>query len=1171
MRGGDDAPSENRVSMASDERGELEEGDRDGGVSPWPPLALPAAMLAAGILIDRHFSPMEARASACLAAACALLAIVFRARLRVQHGFLLLCFLFLGAAWHHVRWSDLPPRDLARSIDETPRPTWLRGVLADRTIYHPPEGGRELQDEGYTSSVLVVTGLCDGQDWHEFTGRAHLVIGGDRTDLRAGDPIWAAGMLSAITGPTNPGESDRRDRFRADGIRLRMSVADSISVGPGPERSAFTWTRWLGRARAWCHDRLGDALGTTVTPLASALLLGRREAIDPDVNDAFARTGTTHLLAISGLHLQAMALIIGGACLLAGAGHRTTHAVILMGTLSYATLVGWMPSVARSATMTCLFCLSCLLNRPSPVGNLMAAALIATLALNPSDLFDVGCQLSFLSVSALIWAVPWALGRAEAREHPLDRVERLYWPRWRRVVHGLARAVGACLVASAIVWLVTWPLVALRFHLVSPIGIILNFPLIPITSLALGLCTLTLALSSAWLPLAAPFAWACRGLLEMSQWFVMNGERVPFGHFFVPGPPVAWVLGFYGLLAVLAMALSVRWRRVGWAWGAMFAWVVGLGVVWLRTTGPAHPEVETFDVGHGLATLIHAPSGRAYLYDCGRMHDPQVGRRVIAPALWERGITRIDGLFLSHPDADHVNGLPDVLDRFHVRAVMVPPAFLTSDDLAIQALMADIQRRGVPVRVLQTGDRIPLDEGLVATVLNPCPGGLLDAPDNDQSVVLDLDHRGRHLLLTGDVDGYGQDDLVLGPRPPIDVMFAPHHGGRTANPPRLYDWAQPAVVVVSQRRPRASSTDPLEMLARRGTRLHRTWADGAVRVVGGPDGWRIGGPPVSEAAEKPPDFPWALALVLVLAGLLAGLAVGASVLAVEIGAWFLVRPGDAGPHANEPPPWETITATAPDGTRLAGSWRSPVTSAGGTVVLLHGLAEDRSALLGRAEAMVERGWNAALLDHRGCGHGDGRWVTYGLLEVGDLRAWLDHLSDRVGPSFLPVVWGRSMGAAVALRAVADDPRPRAVVIEAPYDDLRASVALSLRRKRLPAFLARLMLWRARRIVGGPIDRPSPVELAARVSCPVLILHGADDRVAPTAQVERLAAAFPTPPERIEITGAGHADVFDVGGPQLADHVAGFLHAAPIPARPAPIASGADSTDPPAATRPIENS
>src|SRR5262249_37639556 len=144
--------------------------------------------------------------------------------------------------------------------------------------------------------------------------------------------------------------------------------------------------------------------------------------------------------------------------------------------------------------------------------------------------------------------------------------------------------------------------------------------------------------------------------------------------------------------------------------------------------------------------------------------------------------------------------------------------------------------------------------------------------------------------------------------------------------------------------------------------------------------------------------------------------------------------------------------------------------------------------------------------------------------------------------FQPVLWGRSMGAAIALRAAALDSRARALVLEAPMVDLVASAAAVLRKRRLPfaEFLARRVVRRASRIAGLPIDRPSPVEAAPTVHCPTAIIHGTDDSIVPIQEARRLADAFPRPPHSFEINGAKHIDVVDVGGDDLLNRVAKFL-------------------------------
>jgi uncharacterized protein len=149
------------------------------------------------------------------------------------------------------------------------------------------------------------------------------------------------------------------------------------------------------------------------------------------------------------------------------------------------------------------------------------------------------------------------------------------------------------------------------------------------------------------------------------------------------------------------------------------------------------------------------------------------------------------------------------------------------------------------------------------------------------------------------------------------------------------------------------------------------------------------------------------------------------------------------------------------------------------------------------------------------------------------------------PPLQPVLWGRSMGAAIALRAAALDSRVLALVLEAPMVDLVASTAAVLRRRRLPfpRILARRVVRRASRLAGMPIDRPSPVETAPRVRFPTAMIHGTDDSIVPIQEARRLASAFACPPHWFEVAGAKHIDVVDVGGQPLLAQVAGVLEEA----------------------------
>ena len=206
----------------------------------------------------------------------------------------------------------------------------------------------------------------------------------------------------------------------------------------------------------------------------------------------------------------------------------------------YAMLVGLAPSVVRSTVMTTTFCSAAIAQRLARPANTLSLAALLTLGINPMYLFDVGCQLSFLAIGALVWLVSPACAlvrhiletirrRFFGPRSALDDLERLFEPWWRKAMRRVGTRVVDGVVASTVVWLAALPLVAFRFHLVSPIGILLNIPLIPITSAAMLLGGLSLVLSAAWGPLGGPLAWAAAWLLRLTQTVVLWGVAQPLG------------------------------------------------------------------------------------------------------------------------------------------------------------------------------------------------------------------------------------------------------------------------------------------------------------------------------------------------------------------------------------------------------------------------------------------------------------------------------------------------------------------------------------------------------------------------------------------------------------------------------------------------------------------
>jgi beta-lactamase superfamily II metal-dependent hydrolase/alpha-beta hydrolase superfamily lysophospholipase len=534
---------------------------------------------------------------------------------------------------------------------------------------------------------------------------------------------------------------------------------------------------------------------------------------------------------------------------------------------------------------------------------------------------------------------------------------------------------------------------------------------------------------------------------------------------------------------------------------------------------------------------------------------------VIAPALWELGVRQIDHLVLSHADADHYSGLIDLIDRFRIGVVHIPPEFASDRNPQAQRLMAECRGR-VVVEELTEGTTLALGGGMKVEVLNPPMVVSAAEPDNSRSLVLDVSADGRHMLLTGDLEGEGLRRLLARPQRPIDVLLAPHHGGLSSNPTSLYAWANAACVVASQKRPLPGARDALRTIEEQGLLVARTWRDGAVRVDWRPDGlrvthhqkristWRLRLD--SEVGKL--AFTTALALqanrwfALCAAGVLGigGVVAGVLLAVLEWGAWALVSPS-ARFAASEAagvsePLWQAVEIKAADGAMLRGRWhggevgqRSAV-----AVMLVHGFAEDGSAMLDRAERLREKGYGTLVIDSRARGRSGGEFCTFGAREACDILLWLDFLAAHLGTDAAFVLWGRSMGASIVLNAAQRQTRVAGLILEAPYASLVESVARGLRRKHLPGWLAGGMIARAERIAKSKFMDLNPVNFARQTSLPVLMLLGERDVIAPREQADLIAHALAGPVEVFVSGSANHNQVFQANEQEVSERVLHFV-------------------------------
>jgi len=797
--------------------------------APLVPFAVAATI---GIVVDRY-SEISSMSWLVLAASGILLGILAaRKNPRLAMAGLWICSGGLAGAHHHSWRNDFPANDIGQLAAIEPKLVRVRGTLVEEPVFRKRGPANVLVGRPASESTVTVFDVREvefGTNWAPSSGRIRLSVEGQLTGLHIGDEVEIVGLLSQPSGPMNPGEWDYPSRLRDDRIRAELRVPHSqsavVRLNPGP----WGFNRVLSSFRSWGQRGIIQTLDPPESSIANALLLGDPAAMSADEWDRFVRTGVIHVLVISGQHLVILGAFFWFVLRILGVRRKPAAIIVAVALLGYAQMTGGRPSAMRAAIMVCCLSGGVLLRRRPLHANTFALAWMIVLGLNPTDLFSQGFQLSFLCVAVLYWIIPrWIQPR---KLTPLEQLidESRTMP--ERTIRSAIRLIGRAYLASLILCIATAPPIMYWQNIVSPAGVLVGPLAILLTTWALFTGFMLILL---WplTPIASPFAWLTTQSLYLCDQLIMQAEKIPFGYLYVGSLPLWWLVGYYAIGGIW-MLINVPERsravpefiRPRYFLAILACWsILGL-LVGLARPKPDELRVTFLAVDHGCCAVIEAPDGRVLLYDAGATVGPNVTKRRIAPFLWSRGIRRIDEVFISHADLDHFNGLPALLDRFPVGQITLTPSFSEKSGGGVRMALESFASRGVAIRTARQGDQFTTGD-LVIDVLHP-PGDGPVGVENVRSMVLLLRHRGHTILLTGDLEEAGLDQVMATPAPAIDVLMAPHHGsGKNAE--TLAKWAKPRLVVSSQGRTDAGKAEAV--YTKMGVPYWSTWPDGAVTI-----------------------------------------------------------------------------------------------------------------------------------------------------------------------------------------------------------------------------------------------------------------------------------------------------------------------------------------------------
>ncbi|MEA3345581.1 MAG: DNA internalization-related competence protein ComEC/Rec2 [Chloroflexota bacterium] len=723
-------------------------------------------------------------------------------------------FLLLGSARYTLFLPDLDdPSHIAAYTDRG----WV--TLRGRVVREP-----DVRDEYTNLSLAVKRVRIEGQA-HQVKG-AILVRAPRYPSYEYGDELKVEGMLEK---PPVFERFSYRDYLARRGIYglLRWPRIKLLRRGGGSPLY-----RALLSFKARAQSTIARILPEPEASLLTGILLGVEAGIPQDVEEAFAATSTTHIIAISGFNIAVLAGMLSIA-MRRLAGRRWMVPLTIAGIGAYTILVGADPAVVRAAIMGGLYLLARHFGREGDIlTSCLFAALVMTLQ-NPLVLWDVGFQLSFAATLGLIF---YARPFEEAAQ---DWLSPLLPPGWvDRTLDLLSEALLVTLAAQ----LTTLPFLLHYFGQLSPVSLLTNGLILPVQPAVMLCGGLATSLGLLWLPLGHILGWVAwlplTYTIRAVEWTAsFPWASVPVRNF---GP--RWILAWYGALAILTLWFrqSPQSRR---AWRGRLQSQVSTGLllgallviavlIWAAALSlpDGRLHVIFLDVGEGDAIFVQTPHGHQVLIDGGPTPSLLLDGLGRTMPFWDRSL---DLMVLTHPDSDHITGLVPTLERYRVGAVIFR-------EMGCEAEVCEHWRRLVEAEGArayrgEAGLRATFEDGVEMVVLHPGAEliGGTEEGFNNHSIVTHLTYGRASALLSGDIEAEVERRLVAeGTTLRSTVLKAAHHGSCSSTTQGFLDAVDPDIVVISVGAENRFGHPCEEVLKRLdGLPVYRTDEQGTVEVI----------------------------------------------------------------------------------------------------------------------------------------------------------------------------------------------------------------------------------------------------------------------------------------------------------------------------------------------------
>ena len=659
-----------------------------------------------------------------------------------------------------------------------------------------------------------------------------------KDDVKYGDIIYIKGEYKRPDIQRNYCGFDYNEYLKTKDIIGTINVQE-YKIQNSPKTVETTFHNYIQNIK----NKINDILSPKVSGVFIGIVLGDRTYIDDQTTENFKNANLTHILAVSGMHMTFLILSVS-LFFKNLIGKRNSYIFSLFVITIYVGITGFSASILRSAIMGILVLVSKIIYRKNDIWNALAFSLLLILINNPFYLFDIGLQLSYGGTIGILLFQKVIYDFFKYRIYKIKKIRQFATRKIIYFINKMLDIISVTLSAQ----LVILPIMIYNFHTFSVYFLISNIlaSIIVEPLFIISLIFLMLVIISQ--PLATLLSFIVEIIYLILIWISYIG-MLPYSQILIVRPYTFLVIVYFLLSLLICIFYRLRtnplrsfsyMRFRNLKFWLLYKFKLKKKILVLLILFsiicckcfyfffPNNLKIYFVDVGQGDCTYIETPLGKKMLIDGGGsdFSNFDVGKQTLVPYLLNRRVKKIDFVFISHFDSDHVGGILTVLEEIYVEKVIIPKQFENSENY--KKFLNIIMEKNINVQIVLLGDKIYIEKNLFVTILYPKEEFINENVLNNNSMVFKLNYNNFSILFTGDIEKIAEEDILKNINSKMlksNILKVAHHGSKTSTIEKFLELVSPQIALIGVGKDNSfghPSDEIVERLKNRNVDIYRT-------------------------------------------------------------------------------------------------------------------------------------------------------------------------------------------------------------------------------------------------------------------------------------------------------------------------------------------------------------